>query len=134
MLNVYGLRPEILPNRHPPDDGLVETEINPRRGAPMPPRSGTSARGALEMRVSLSSRRTSPLVFDHPLLQGTIAPLSRRAPVAPAARRRAVLRQPHTGYSLYAGHDVVEVLTKCRVQHLLRGKDPFVAAGVRTER
>ena len=100
----------------------------------MPPRSVTSARRALEMRVSLSSRRTSPLVFDHPLLQGTIAPLSRRAPVAPAARRRAVLRQPHTGYSLYAGHDVVEVLTKCRVQHLLRGKDPFVAAGVRTER
>jgi hypothetical protein len=69
--------------------------------------------------------------IDHPLLQGTIAPLSRRAPVAPAARRRAVLRQPHTGYSLYAGHDVVEVLTKCRVQHLLRGKDPFVAAACR---
>ena len=42
----------------------------------MPPRSVTSARRALEMRVSLSSRRTSPLVFDHPLLQGTIAPLS----------------------------------------------------------
>jgi hypothetical protein len=39
------------------------------------------------------------------------------------------LCQPHTSYSLYAGHDVVEVLTKCRVQHLLRGKDPFVAAG-----
>jgi len=27
MLNAYGLRPEILPNRHPPDDGLVEAEI-----------------------------------------------------------------------------------------------------------
>src|ERR1700730_10866981 len=27
MLNPYGLRPEILPNRHPLDDGLVEAEI-----------------------------------------------------------------------------------------------------------
>jgi hypothetical protein len=27
MLNAYCLRPEILPNRHPPDDGLVEAEI-----------------------------------------------------------------------------------------------------------
>jgi hypothetical protein len=26
------------------------------------------------------------------------------APAAPAARRRAVLRQPHTSYALYAGH------------------------------
>jgi hypothetical protein len=27
MLNPYGLRPETLPNRHPPDDALVEPEI-----------------------------------------------------------------------------------------------------------
>jgi hypothetical protein len=47
---------------------------------------------------------------------------------APAARRRAVLRQPHTSYSLYAGHDVVEVLTKCRVQHLSHGDVRFVDA------
>jgi hypothetical protein len=33
------------------------------------------------------------------------------SPAAPAARRRAALRQPHTSYSIYAGHDVVEVLT-----------------------
>jgi hypothetical protein len=50
------------------------------------------------------------------------------APAAPAARRRAVLRQPHTSYSLYAGHDVVEVLTKCRVQHLSHGDVRFVDA------
>ena len=50
------------------------------------------------------------------------------APAAPAARRRAVLRQPHTSYSLYAGHDVVEVLTKCRVQYLSRGDVRFVDA------
>jgi len=39
---------------------------------------------------------------------------------APAARRRAVLRQP--------GHDVVEVLTKCRVQHLSHGDVRFIDA------
>jgi hypothetical protein len=50
------------------------------------------------------------------------------APAAPAARRRAVLRQPHTSYSLYAEHDVVEVLTKCRVQHLSHGDVRFVDA------
>jgi hypothetical protein len=32
------------------------------------------------------------------------------------------------------GRDIVEVLTKCRAEHLLRGKDPFGAAGVRTKR
>jgi hypothetical protein len=50
------------------------------------------------------------------------------APAAPAARRRAVLRQPHTSYSLYAGRDFVEVLTKCRVQHLSHGDVRFVDA------
>jgi hypothetical protein len=50
------------------------------------------------------------------------------APAAPAARRSAVLRQPHTSYSLYAEHDVVEVLTKCRVQHLSHGDVRFVDA------
>jgi hypothetical protein len=39
-----------------------------------------------------------------------------------------VLHQSHTSYPLYAGHEVVEVLTKCRVQHLSCGKDSFVAA------
>jgi hypothetical protein len=41
---------------------------------------------------------------------------------------RAVLHQPHTSYSLYAGQDVVEVLTKCRVQRLWRGDVRFVDA------
>jgi hypothetical protein len=36
--------------------------------------------------------------------------------------------QPHTSYSSYAGHDVVEVLTKCRVQHLSHGDVRFVDA------
>ncbi|PNE12447.1 MAG: hypothetical protein CR217_03520 [Beijerinckiaceae bacterium] len=39
---------------------------------------------------------------------------------------RAVLHQRHTSYSLYAGQDVVEVLTKCRVQRLWRGDVRFV--------
>jgi hypothetical protein len=42
---------------------------------------------------------------------------------------RAALHQPHTSFSLYAGQDFVEVLTKCRVQHLWRGDVRFVAAG-----
>jgi hypothetical protein len=33
----------------------------------------------------------------------------------------AVLHQPHTRFSLYAGQDFVEVLTKCRVHYLLYG-------------
>jgi hypothetical protein len=33
----------------------------------------------------------------------------------------AVLHQPHTSFSLYAGQDFVEVLTKCRVHYLLYG-------------
>ena len=41
---------------------------------------------------------------------------------------RAVLHQRHTSYSLYAGQDVVEVLTKCRVQRLWRGDVRFVDA------
>ena len=50
------------------------------------------------------------------------------SPAAPAARRRAALRQPHTSYSLYAGQHVVEVLTKCRVQNLSRSDIRFVDA------
>ncbi len=41
---------------------------------------------------------------------------------------RAVLHQSHTGYSLYARRDVVEVLTKCRVQYLERAEVRFVGA------
>jgi hypothetical protein len=45
--------------------------------------------------------------------------------VAPCA---VVLHQSHTSFSSYAGRDFVEVLTKCRVQHLSRGEVRFVAA------
>jgi hypothetical protein len=51
-----------------------------------------------------------------------------RVLVRPAARRRAVLRQPHTSFSFYAGRDFVEVLTKCRVQYLSYGDVRFVDA------
>jgi hypothetical protein len=37
---------------------------------------------------------------------------------AALSRRPAVLHQPHTSFSLYPGQHFVEVLTKCRVQHL----------------
>ena len=53
---------------------------------------------------------------------------NRRPPSAPSRPARAVLHQSHTSYSLYAGHDVVEVLTKCRVQHLSHGDVRFVDA------
>ena len=62
------------------------------------------------------------------LRAGPAAPAHALNPAQQAARRRAVLRQPHTSYSLYAGHDVVEVLTKCRVQHLSHGDVRFVDA------
>jgi hypothetical protein len=42
-------------------------------------------------------------------------------PAASASGRREVLRKSHTSSSLYAGHDVVEILTKCRAHHLSRG-------------
>jgi hypothetical protein len=41
--------------------------------------------------------------------------------------RAVVLHQFHTSYSLYAGQDVVEVLTKCRVHYLSLGFLPFQA-------
>ena len=44
------------------------------------------------------------------------------------ARRPAVLRQPHTSFSLYARHYVVEFLTKCRVQYRSHGDVRFVDA------
>src|ERR1700730_6548130 len=55
-------------------------------------------------------------------------------PLGRVATRAVVLHHSHTSYPLYAGRDIVEVLTKCRAEHLLRGKNPFVAAGVRTKR
>jgi hypothetical protein len=36
--------------------------------------------------------------------------------------------QLHTSFSLYAGRNFVEVLTKCRVQYLLHGDARFVDA------
>jgi hypothetical protein len=44
------------------------------------------------------------------------------------ARRRAVLRQPCTSFSSYAGRDFIEVLTKCRVQYFSRSDARFVDA------
>jgi hypothetical protein len=44
------------------------------------------------------------------------------------APRAVVLHQPHTTFSLYAGRDFVEVLTKCRVHYLSHGDVRFVDA------
>jgi hypothetical protein len=58
----------------------------------------------------------------HDLFGGRVCP----ALTAPAARRPAVLHQPRTSFSLYAGQDFVEVLTKFRVQYRSHGDVRFV--------
>jgi len=70
-----------------------------------------------------------PLVWSHSAArpgQGLFcSPLSSLRPRC-SLRRRG--HQSHTSFSSYAGRDFVEVLTKCRVQHLSRGDVSFVAA------
>jgi hypothetical protein len=54
----------------------------------------------------------------------------RHAKRAKGDRRLATVPRrvaPHTSFSLYAGPDFVEVLTKCRVQYLSLGFLPFQA-------
>ena len=43
--------------------------------------------------------------------------------------RAVVLHHSHTSFHYVPGWDNVEVLTKCRAEHLLRGDVRFVAAG-----
>jgi len=68
--------------------------------------------------------RTYTFVFD-PDPEGA---RTHRVLARPAARRRAVLRQPRTSFSSYAGRDFIEVLTKCRVQDLSGSDARFVDA------
>jgi hypothetical protein len=42
------------------------------------------ARQAPKMHILVSSSRTTRLVFDHPLLQGMVSPLSQRSAARPA--------------------------------------------------
>jgi hypothetical protein len=46
--------------------------------------SPSMARQAPKMHILVSSRPTSSLVFDHPLLQSTVSPLSQRPAARPA--------------------------------------------------
>src|ERR1700726_2528717 len=56
---------------------------------------------------------------------------NRTPAAAPAARPAPCCTTPTPAIYLSSRRDVVEVLTECRDQHLLRGKDRFVVAGAR---
>ena len=83
MLNAYGLRPEILPNRHPPDDGLVEAEIAACDGFWQCP---TLDAGWHYVTPALSPCILSPFVNDKltalltPILSFQISRLHKRVP------------------------------------------------------
>jgi hypothetical protein len=53
---------------------------------------------------------------------------------SPMPRAPACCANPTPAIHYMPGRDIVEVLTKCGAEYLLRGKDPFVAAGVRSKR
>jgi hypothetical protein len=59
---------------------------------------------------------------------------NRRPPSAPAARPAPCCTNPTPAIYLSSRRDFVEILTECRAEHLLRGKDHFVAAGARSNR
>jgi hypothetical protein len=86
---------------------------------------------------SPSLRRHLPLVWSHitPARPGQgLFLYSTLIPPAPLPRASSCCTIPTPAIHYMPGRDIVEVLTKCRAENLLRRKNPFGAAGVRTKR